>query len=90
MAFRGSDLVIVTDIYSAGELPLNGVSAKLIVSELQKNGQDVVYISRLDDVVKFLMRELRSGDLILTIGAGNVWTVARNLAMNLKAQILEN
>jgi UDP-N-acetylmuramate--alanine ligase len=89
-AFCGSDLVIVTDIYSAGERPLNGVSAELIVNELQKNGQDVIYISRLDDVVKFLMRELRSGDLVLTIGAGNVWTVGQNLAMNLKDRILKN
>ena len=78
-SFRWSDLVIVTRYLFRGELPLNGVSAKLIVTELQKNGQDVVYISRLDDVVKFLMRN-SVGDLILTI-AGNVWTVGRNLAM---------
>lgn len=89
-SFRGSDLVIVTDIYSAGEPPLNGISADLIVRELKKNGQDVIFIKDLDDVVKYLLRELRSGDLILTVGAGNVWTVGRNLAMNLMQRSLEN
>ncbi|KUK37025.1 MAG: UDP-N-acetylmuramate--alanine ligase [Thermacetogenium sp.] len=88
-SFRGSDLVIVTDIYSAGEPPLNGVSSELIVRELRKNGQDVIFIKDLDGVVKYLLRELRSGDLILTVGAGNVWTVGRNLALNLTRRSAE-
>ena len=79
-AFEGSDLVIITDIYAAGESPMDGVSANLLVQELQKNGTNAVYINSLDDVVNYLLQELRSGDTILTVGAGNVWTVGRNLA----------
>lgn len=90
MAFDGSDLIIVTDIYSAGESPMNGVTAKLIVQELQKNGKNVIHISMLDDVVQYLLKELRSGDTILTVGAGNVWTVGRNLASNLVQHYKEN
>lgn len=83
-AFQGSDLVIITDIYAAGESPLEGVSANLIVQELRKNSVNVVYISSLGDVVSYLLRELRSGDTILTVGAGDIWTVGRNLVSNLQ------
>lgn len=79
-AFTGCDLVIVTDIYSAGEPPIEGVTSDLIVQSIRKNGQNAVYIGRLEDVVDFLSREMRSGDLILTIGAGNVCLVGQKLA----------
>jgi len=83
-AFRGTDLVIVTDIYAAGEKPLDGVTADLIVQALKKNKQNVVYLGQLKTVEEFLLQEHRPGDLILTVGAGNVWTVGQNLARNLK------
>ncbi len=82
-AFDGSDLVIVTDIYSAGEPPIEGVTSDLIVQTIRRNGQKAVYIKRLDEVVDFLGREMKSGDLILTIGAGNVYTVGQKLAQML-------
>ncbi|HHW41545.1 MAG TPA: UDP-N-acetylmuramate--L-alanine ligase [Syntrophomonadaceae bacterium] len=82
-AFDGSDLVIVTDIYSAGEPPIEGVTSDLIVQSIRRNGQNAVYIKRLDEVVDFLGREMKSGDLILTIGAGNVYTVGQKLAQML-------
>lgn len=79
-AFQGADLVIVTDIYSAGEKPLPGVTAELIVRSLEKNGQPVLYLRELKEAEDYLARERKSGDLILTVGAGNVWTVGNNLA----------
>lgn len=85
-AFTGCDLVIVTDIYPAGEPPIEGVTSDLIVQSIRKNGQNAVYIGRLEDVVDFLSRELRSGDLILTIGAGNVCLVGQKLAKMLSPQ----
>ncbi|MGB9792174.1 MAG: UDP-N-acetylmuramate--L-alanine ligase [Thermacetogeniaceae bacterium] len=79
-AFSGCDLVIVTDIYSAGERSIDGVTSELIVRAIRQNGQNVLYIGNLDDVVDFLSREMKSGDLILTIGAGNVCVVGQKLA----------
>lgn len=87
-AFEGNDLVIITDIYAAGESPLEGVSAEVIVQELQKNGINVVYINSLDDVVSYLLQEIRSGDTVLTVGAGNVWTVGRKLAAGIEQCLL--
>lgn len=79
-AFAGSDLVVVTDIYPAGENPIAGVTADLVVESIRRHGQEVVYIGNLEDVVNFLRREITSGDLILTIGAGNVYSVGQKLA----------
>jgi UDP-N-acetylmuramate--alanine ligase len=86
-AFQEADLVIVTDIYSAGEQPIAGVTADLIVQALKRNGKEVVFLNKLDEVVDYLKRTTRSGDLILTIGAGNVWTVGRNLARELETTV---
>jgi UDP-N-acetylmuramate--alanine ligase len=89
-SFKGVDLVVVTDIYPAAEKPLNGVSSQLIVRALQDNGQQVKYVGDLDAVVDYLVAECRSGDLILTIGAGNVNTVGLKLAARLEMQIAKN
>jgi UDP-N-acetylmuramate--alanine ligase len=89
-SFKGVDLVVVTDIYPAAEKPLNGVSSQLIVRALQNNGQQVKYVGDLDAVVDYLVAECRSGDLILTIGAGNVNTVGLKLAARLEMQIAKN
>lgn len=79
-AFAGSDVVIVTDIYAAGETPLEGVTGENIVQELLENGINALYINSLDDVVELLLQKLCSGDTVLTVGAGDVWTVGRDLA----------
>ncbi len=83
-AFQGADLVIVTDIYAAGEKPLDGVTSELIVEALRKNGQHVIYLGQLEAAEEFLLQEHRPGDVILTVGAGNVWTVGQNFARLLK------
>lgn len=89
-AFIGADLVIVTDIYSAGENPIDGVSADLIVQAVRKNGQKAVYLGKLEEVVAFLLGELKPGDLVLTIGAGNVWTVGQNLTSSMKSEKMDS
>ncbi len=86
-AFQEADLVIVTDIYSAGEQPIEGVTADLIVQALKRNGKDVVFLGQLDDVVDYLKGKIMSGDLVMTIGAGNVWTVGQNLAKALETTV---
>jgi UDP-N-acetylmuramate--alanine ligase len=86
-AFQGADLVIVTDIYSAGEKPIPGVSADLIVRALQKQGAKVAFIRRLDEVVDHLRTLIRPGDLVLTIGAGDVWKVGQRLANTLETTV---
>ena len=76
-AFEGSDLLVLTDIYAAGEAPRPGVTGKLLVDAvLDAHGrQPLAYMPSLDDVVDYLADRLRPGDLCLTLGAGDLTTV---------------
>ncbi|WP_371260777.1 UDP-N-acetylmuramate--L-alanine ligase [Myxosarcina sp. GI1] len=71
--FSDADLVVITDIYSAGETNVNGISGKDLVAEIAKNHQQVYYHDDLATLDKFLNSEiLRSGDLAMFLGAGNL------------------
>jgi UDP-N-acetylmuramate--alanine ligase len=76
-AFEGADLLAITDVYPAGEPPRPGVSGKLVVDAVLERHpwKRVAYLPTLDDLVGFLARELRPGDLCLTLGAGDLTTV---------------
>jgi UDP-N-acetylmuramate--alanine ligase len=76
-ALLEADVAVVTDVYGAREDPLPGVSGKLIVDgilRLQKS-KTVVYLPRLSSVVDYLNRTTAPGDLVLTLGAGDVHRV---------------
>jgi len=70
-----ADLVVVTDVYGAAQEPIPGVTGKLVVDgiALADPGKRVVYLPHRGDVVRFLEREVRGGDLVLTMGCGDVW-----------------
>lgn len=86
-AFVGSDLLVLTDVYAAGEQPRAGVSGKLVVDAvLDAHGrQAAAYMPTLDDVVTYLADRLRSGDLCLTLGAGDLTTVPDLVLARLRA-----
>ncbi|MBU1782667.1 UDP-N-acetylmuramate--L-alanine ligase [bacterium] len=84
-AFHLAHEVIVTDIYAAGEAPIEGVEASLIVEEIRKNGQDKVrYISNFEEIIRYLKKIAQPNDLIITLGAGNIYQVSSNLVKELK------
>lgn len=75
--FGEADVLVVTDVYAAGEPPRPGVSGKLIVDAVldAHSRTEVVYLPRRSDVVAWLQRRLRPGDLCLTLGAGDLTMV---------------
>ncbi len=82
-AFDAADEVFVTDIYSAGENPIENVSSRLIVEAIKRHGNSAVEVHELRDldaVIQRLKSEVRPGDLIITLGAGDVHKVAEALA----------
>ncbi len=84
-AFKMADEIIITDIYSAGEEPIEGVTSQLIVEEAIKAGQKKVkYISSSEETVKYLVETLQEGDLVLTLGAGDVWQIGVKLFKDLQ------
>lgn len=72
-----ADLVVVTDVYGAGEMPLPGVSGKLLLDALLESSPRTraVYLPSRAEIAPFLAREVREGDLVLTLGAGDVTMV---------------
>ena len=77
-AFEQADLLLLTGIYSAGEKPLPRITAPRLAREIRENGHENVYF--LEDkkqIVGFLEEHARNGDLVLTLGAGDIWKTGR-------------
>jgi UDP-N-acetylmuramate--alanine ligase len=73
-ALASADTVAVTKVYAAREQPVPGVEGTLVVEELasERPGMPIGWMPELEDAVRFLARRARPGDLVLTIGAGDV------------------
>jgi UDP-N-acetylmuramate--alanine ligase len=73
-ALAAADAVAVTRVYAAREAPVPGVEGNLVVEELasERAGMPIGWMPELEDAVRFLARRARPGDLVLTIGAGDV------------------
>jgi UDP-N-acetylmuramate--alanine ligase len=70
--FSHADLVVLTDIYSAGEANLGQISGEKLATEVGKNHPNVVYQETLTGVCEYLLQTLQPGDLALFLGAGNL------------------
>lgn len=83
--FKGADVLILTDIYAASEDPIAGISGQTIVDEVKaQTGVDAVYIHNLKDIAPWLKDHMQKGDLIITMGAGDIYTVGETLAKELQ------
>ncbi len=72
-AFHQADLLVMTDIYAASEEAVKEISGEILLEEVKKHGQrQTRYISQVTDIAKTLFPDLREGDLVLTLGAGNI------------------
>ena len=79
-AFFLADHVIVTDIYAAGETPMPGIDGARVVDSLVRHGHpSVEYVPRLASVPARLRKRIQPGDLVLTLGAGDVWKAGQAL-----------
>ena len=80
--FEGADIVVLTDIYSAGEPPMPGVTGRLIYDAVTEHDRDreVVWIPSRPEVAPTLRTILRDGDLCLLLGAGDLTSIPGELA----------
>ncbi len=84
-SFYDADLLVLTDIYPAGEQPIEGVTSEALCSSIKKHGQkDVVYIPDREAVNDHLLHILKAGDIVLTLGAGNIWQTGEALLKRLE------
>ncbi len=84
-AFDAADRVVLMDVYSAGETPIPGITGKTILDSLLEVDPRarVAYLPHRVDVVPFISRSVRPGDLILTMGAGDVTTLGPELVRDI-------
>jgi len=86
-SFDAVDLLIITDIYSAGEQAIPGVSAELIIKYLKKHYKSKFeYLKTFDEIFNLVCKTAQPGDLIITLGAGNIWTLSERIAKNFVAE----
>ncbi|QOX77893.1 UDP-N-acetylmuramate--L-alanine ligase [Trichlorobacter lovleyi] len=82
--FYDADLLILTDIYAASEQPIPGVSAEHLAEETRRHGQrDVTYIADRNDLPDYLAGIIKEGDIVITLGAGNIWQAGEELVKRL-------
>jgi UDP-N-acetylmuramate--L-alanine ligase/UDP-N-acetylenolpyruvoylglucosamine reductase len=83
-AFDDADRLVITDVYAASEAPLPGISGRTIVDEVAVHGHRAVsYQPRLESVHRDVGNLLESGDLVLSLGAGNIHEALEILAADL-------
>ena len=74
-AFTDADKVLLMDIYPAGETPIEGVNSENLLKGIKNTNKDAEYIRDRSDILDYLKKELRKGDTLLTLGAGDVWKI---------------
>jgi UDP-N-acetylmuramate--alanine ligase len=83
-AFYQSDVLAVLPIYPAGEAAIEGVDARNLSEAIRLHGhKDVSYLESMDSGVSHLARIVREGDVVLTLGAGDVWKAGENMLQQL-------
>lgn len=80
-----ADVLLLTDVYGAGETPIAGVSGALIWEGVQALGHpQALYLPHREELAGELLRHVRAGDVVLTLGAGDVWKVGEQILKSLQ------
>jgi UDP-N-acetylmuramate--alanine ligase len=84
-AFEGADRLVLTDVYSAGEDPIAGMTGEALYQAIKRKGHlDVKFIADKNDIVGQIAGELKPGDITLTLGAGDIYKVGEALVETLR------
>lgn len=84
-SFDAADKVIITDIYAANEQKIDGISGNTIIEKMKASGRNHgEFIALKSHIPDKLIAELSDGDIVVTIGAGDIYTVAKELVTRLK------
>ena len=80
--FNSTDIVIITRIYAASELPIPEVSSELIINainRLNSHPPELIYKENFKNITDFLLNSIKPNDVVITLGAGNIWQVGEEL-----------
>jgi UDP-N-acetylmuramate--alanine ligase len=86
-SFGDADSIILLDIYSAGEQPIEGVTAEALHNSIKKTGfNDIVHIKNREEAVTYAISRMKEGDVLMTLGAGDVWKLGETVLKQLSTQ----
>jgi UDP-N-acetylmuramate--alanine ligase len=84
-AFDDADVVVLTEVYPAGEESIEGVSGEALYRALKKRGHaDVRFVAQKQALSATVMEMIRPGDVVLTLGAGDIYRVGPELLSRLR------
>jgi UDP-N-acetylmuramate--alanine ligase len=84
-SFNNADVLMVTDIYAASEDPIEGVSGESLVEAVTRFGhKDARHVGSVEDATQALLEEVHENDMVITLGAGNVYRAGERLIELLK------
>ncbi|MBM4135325.1 MAG: UDP-N-acetylmuramate--L-alanine ligase [Nitrospira sp.] len=86
-SFHDADSLILLNIYSAGEKPIENINTGVLFERIKKTGHaSVEYIKNREDVTGQIISRMRKGDMLLTLGAGDVWKLGEEILNKLKVK----
>ena len=72
-AFHDADCIALCDVFAAGEKPIDGISSEALVAQCKAAGHpDAHYVAKREDLARWLDERAKAGDLVITLGAGNI------------------
>ena len=90
LAFNNADVLYVLDIYAANEAPIEGINAEILTENIRKYGhKNAAYIGDIETAAERVSAELLPGDLVITLGAGNVTRLSEEILDRLAAGAIE-
>lgn len=90
-AFINSDYLIILPVYSAGETPIKGINSETLLDSIKKNGHNnAVYINSKKEAKTYLKEQLKENDLLITMGAGDVYKLGEELLLENGKLKIEN
>lgn len=78
-AFKNADKVIITDIYAAREYDNGEIHSRDLANAVNKKSGNAIYISTFEEIEDYLLKNTKDGDIILTMGAGNVYLIGESI-----------
>ncbi|HBR16101.1 MAG: UDP-N-acetylmuramate--L-alanine ligase [Deltaproteobacteria bacterium RIFCSPLOWO2_12_FULL_43_16] len=86
-AFNDADMLVLTDIYAAGEEKIPGISSEILYNSIKTYGhRDVVYIPDKKDIPDYLNKIAKPGDMVITLGAGDIWQVGEEIIQKMSGK----
>ena len=83
--FADADVLYLMDIYPAGEKPIDGINSNVLIDRIKKAGHEgAVYFSVREKLMENLLLRLRQGDVVFTLGAGDVWKAGEEILKRLR------